>query len=143
MNPYIKTFRIITKNFIANIIDWRKNNYYESNCEGKYSLMKSISLHKFKILIFSFIITFFIGLGIFHTITAVKGNQKQDMQYKYYTSITIEYGDSLWTIAQKYCNDKEKLPLYVQELKEINGLSEETIHAGNNLVVYYYSNEYK
>ena len=91
----------------------------------------------------SLIITFFLVVGIFHTITSVKGNQKQNTQYKYYTSITIEYGESLWSIAQKYCNETEEPSHYVEELKKINGLSEETIHAGNNLVVYYYSNEYK
>ncbi len=96
-----------------------------------------------KILAISLILAFFVGVGIFHTITAVKGNQRPNSQYKYYTSITIEYGDSLWSIAEQYCETQEEMSSYVQEIKKINGLSQETIHAGNSLVVYYYSNEYK
>lgn len=60
-------------------------------------------------------------------------------QYKYYKSITIEQGDSLWSIAEEYCTDSyEDTQDYIDELKELNGLTSETIHEGQHLVVTYY-----
>ena len=59
--------------------------------------------------------------------------------YKYYKSITIEQGDSLWSIAEEYCTDAyEDTRDYIDELKELNGLTSETIHEGQHLVVAYY-----
>lgn len=49
---------------------------------------------------------------------------------KYYKSISIEKGDSLYSIAEEYgCT--------VDELIEINGLESNTIYAGENLIVSY------
>ena len=63
-------------------------------------------------------------------------------QYKYYKSITIEQGDSLWSIAQEYCTDAyEDTQEYIDELKQLNGLHSETIHEGQHLVVAYYDTE--
>ena len=60
-------------------------------------------------------------------------------QYKYYKSITIEQGDSLWSIAEEYCTDAyENTQDYIDELKELNRLTSETIHEGQHLVVTYY-----
>lgn len=57
----------------------------------------------------------------------------------YYKSIEIQEGDSLWGIAVRY---KEGGPMdtgeYVNQLKEINGLQKDTIHAGQYLMVVYY-----
>lgn len=56
-----------------------------------------------------------------------------------YTSIRIENGDSLWSIAARYA---ESSPMdvreYVQELKRMNQLTDDTIHAGHYLTVVYY-----
>lgn len=55
-----------------------------------------------------------------------------------YKSITIEKGDSLWTIAREYSSGTElSVKEYVDELKRMNGLGEDMIHAGNNLTVMY------
>ncbi len=63
-------------------------------------------------------------------------------QHKYYKSIMIEHGDSLWSIAQEYrTNAYDDTQDYIDELKEINGLTSETIHEGQHLVVAYYDTE--
>ncbi len=55
-----------------------------------------------------------------------------------YKSITIQEGDSLWAIAQEYsCGTQYSVKEYVAELKKMNGLKEDTIHAGNHLTVMY------
>lgn len=64
---------------------------------------------------------------------------------KYYKSVRIEAGDTLWTIADEYIADfnidKED---YIAELCELNQICiEDTIHAGDYLVIAYYSQEVK
>jgi LysM repeat protein len=59
---------------------------------------------------------------------------------KYYTSIQIQQGDSLWSIAGKYKeNSGLTVEQYVKELKNINGLKEDTIHSGHYLTVMYFT----
>ena len=72
-----------------------------------------------------------------------KGKEPENPGYKYYTSIQIKTGDSLWSIASRYCSDPEQIPAYVKELRSMNHLETDEIHAGNYLTVMYYSEEYK
>lgn len=56
----------------------------------------------------------------------------------YYKSIEIQAGDSLWTIAEEYAphtgmTTKE----YIKELKQMNDLKKDIIHAGCHLTVMY------
>ncbi len=63
--------------------------------------------------------------------------------YKYYTSVLVRSGDTLWDIASRYCGDSGRIREYMKELKQINHLSGDAIHAGRYLTVVYYSEEYK
>ena len=57
---------------------------------------------------------------------------------KYYTSITIKDGDTLWSIAEEYMyDDYDSVKEYANELIKINGLTDDTLYAGNNLVIVY------
>ena len=63
-------------------------------------------------------------------------------QHKYYKSITIKEGDSLWSIAQEYRTDAYKdIQEYIDEVIKLNGLTSRTIHEGQHLVVAYYHSE--
>lgn len=74
--------------------------------------------------------------------TSAKGSNEP--RYKYFKSITIESGESLWSIAKEYMSEEyDSIYDYISELKSMNGLTDDTIHAGNNLVVSYYSEELK
>ncbi len=88
-----------------------------------------------------FVIT--LGSVVFGTIFSKAKNPSADItQYKYYKSITIEQGDSLWSIAEKYCTDAyEDTREYVDELKELNSLTSDIIHEGQHLLVTYYDTE--
>ncbi len=65
--------------------------------------------------------------------------------FKYYTSVTVESGETLWSLADEYVDyehykDKNK---YIAEVQRINHLDDEcTITAGQLLVIPYYSHEY-
>ena len=61
---------------------------------------------------------------------------------KMYTSIRVEAGDTLWDIEERYniCSDLSR-EQYIEELKNINHLSDDEIHSGEYLVVSYYEIE--
>ena len=65
--------------------------------------------------------------------------------FKYYTNITVEYGETLWSLADEYIdyeNYKDKNS-YISEVRSINHLNEDcAIMAGQTLIVPYYSEEY-
>ena len=67
-------------------------------------------------------------------------------EYKYYKSITVNYGDSLWTIAgdmysSEHYNDMND---YIDEVCNINNLADASeLIAGDSLIVPYYSTEFK
>lgn len=88
-----------------------------------------------------FVIT--LGSVVFGTIFSKAKNPSTDTtQYKYYKSITIEQGDSLWNIAEEYCTDTYKdMREYIAEVKELNALTSDTIHEGQHLLVVYYDEE--
>ena len=57
----------------------------------------------------------------------------------HYASIRVERGDSLWGIASRYAAQSPMdVRGYVEELKRINQLPDDTIHAGHYLMVVYY-----
>ena len=73
---------------------------------------------------------------------ATTSNAKQDHNmYKYYTSVQVEDGDSLWSIAKEYSDVDSDASYtdYIDEVKQINHISGDDIHAGEYLTIPYYS----
>ena len=62
-----------------------------------------------------------------------------------HTSIRIEDGETLWSIADRYGKEAGiDTACYMEELKRMNGLSgDEILYAGRHLTVCYYSDEVK
>ena len=73
-------------------------------------------------------------------------NEKAEemIRYKYYTTVTVAVGETLWDIANEY-NSEEfgGIQNYIREVKSINHISGDRICAGEALTVPYYSMEYK
>lgn len=69
----------------------------------------------------------------------MKNDGKQG--YKYYKSITVEGGDTLWHYAQEYGDQHyyEDCNAYIREVKNINSLQSDQITAGCHLILPYYS----
>ena len=67
------------------------------------------------------------------------------LKFKYYTQVTVAYGETLWDLSDDYIdydeykNKKE----YIAEVQSINHLTEEdSIRAGQTLIVPYYSYDF-
>lgn len=70
---------------------------------------------------------------------ALAGEVEAQNIEKYYTSIEIQSGDSLWSIAEMYAeNSGLTTAQYIKELKSMNSLKEDTIHSGQFLTVMYF-----
>lgn len=93
-----------------------------------------------KLIIFSLVIIFIIVFWGGKHIFASSGNKKP--YNKYYTSVRVEDGDTIWTIADKYIEgfavDKRD---YVEEICKLNKLSDGKVQSGNYIIVSYYSQE--
>lgn len=62
--------------------------------------------------------------------------------YKYYTSIVVEKGDTLWDIANHYITPGySDISEYIGEVKCLNHLAGDEIHAGEYLTIPYYSDD--
>lgn len=71
-------------------------------------------------------------------------NRPKVPTYKYYTSIQVESGDTLWEIAEEYRTEEyEDINSYIEEVKEINHLTSSHITDGMYLCIPYYTTEYK
>lgn len=64
--------------------------------------------------------------------------------YKYYTSISIKDGDTLWSIAEEHITKEySTMNEYIKEVQTLNGLNGTNIRSGCTLVIPYYSEEYQ
>lgn len=81
--------------------------------------------------------------GFFYT-NAFAKDSNQPVAYKYYTSIEVTSGDTLWSIANKYADEEYvSVQEYIEDLKYMNNMTSDTIIEGHYLTIAYYSNEYK
>lgn len=89
------------------------------------------------LLILVFFVIFFIGNSI---ITFASDRSGQEL-HKYYTSVQLQSGDSLWSLSDRYASgspaDRQE---FISEVCELNGISaDNTLHSGEYLVVSYYA----
>lgn len=93
-----------------------------------------------KKMIMGFAITVLVMSNVFgyFLMNAMAEEKKAPVRERCYKSITIEDGDSLWAIANTYCHDLNiSVNAYVEELRQMNHLKEDTIHTGRHLTVVY------
>lgn len=97
------------------------------------------------VLAIAIILVVTLGILLGSSINALASSDKDISSYnKYYVSIRVESGDTLWTIADKYVEGFNLSKTdYIQEVCQINGISEDNIKAGDHIVVPYYSQEIK
>lgn len=95
------------------------------------------------LLVAVFIIGFLVFL-LFQTSNIANAGTPNSVRHKYYTSVEIESGSSLWEIAEEYMTEEyDSVEEYIKEVKQINHLTEDLIYEGAYLCVPYYSSEIK
>ena len=88
------------------------------------------------VLSLSMVLFFFVGSSI---LVSGRIQNTKEMRVKYYTSIKIQKGDTLWSIAEEYMTQEyENTRDYIDEIIRLNHLSSDKIHYGKFLVVPYY-----
>lgn len=121
----------------------RENRYPISSAYAKKRRERAVAALKKRIILtvatFSLLIAgVLIGSNLLDSAESEAENSKE--LYKYYTSIQVASGDTLWSIADKYRSPEySDRNAYMQELVALNDLGDTTIHAGQYLTVSYYS----
>ena len=66
-------------------------------------------------------------------------------EYKYFTNYELEYGDTLWSIAEMHADHHyDSIEDYIDEVCTINSISKDTrLISGTSLIIPYYSQEFK
>ncbi len=81
----------------------------------------------------------------FRAIRSSASSGEAERKFKYYTGVTVQYGETLWNIADAYIDYsryKDKTD-YIKEVCSINHLLEESdVRAGQRLIVPYYSERF-
>ena len=86
-------------------------------------------------LLLSVLCMILISTMILSTIVTAKHTQAAQREtVTAYESICITSGDSLWSIAQQY-RGTEDTAIYVETLKQLNGLSNDRIQVGSYILV--------
>jgi len=102
------------------------------NTRGKRR--RVVHLKRMAVAILSAVLLAGLGYGFVYAGDSTEG--LTESQTKYYKSIVIEQGDNLWDIAKVYMDSHyDCVEDYIEELRKTNGLSSETIHSGQHLLV--------
>lgn len=96
----------------------------------KQTLKKRHILHRL-LLINSILLIMLLG-----TIIVNASDTKQPN--KYYTSVMIEQHDTLWSLESQYNNGTEDRDTYINNIKQLNHMSNDTIIDGSYILLYYY-----
>ncbi len=90
------------------------------------------------IIMLTFVVVLFvivIFLGGMHSVKADKAIEYD----KSFVSIEIEQGDTLTSIAKEYAKSEADFEDYINEVKNINSIKDDTIHAGCYLMIPVYT----
>lgn len=126
------------------VIDAKRDNYNEIREIRRYNNSRrraaQIKRQKRKAVVFSMTFAIVILLGL--TLGSVSSYARQNRtveRTKCYKSVMVESGDTLDTIAiDNMSVEFRTRQAYVDEVKFINHISDDTIHAGSYIVVPYY-----
>ena len=100
-------------------------------------IMKNIICNHRRLLftfIFAGVLLIFMACGISQKASASTRNVKQ------FKCISIERDDTLWSIAEEYMTEEyEDIDTYIKEVKDINGLTDDTLYNGATILIPYYT----
>lgn len=124
----------------------RKYNHNISRRANESLTRRAIVVRRQRtLLVVAIIILVSLGILVGTSMNVLASSKADAASYnKYYTSIRVESGDTLWTIADEYIDGFNLSKSdYIAEVCQINEISEDEIHAGDYIVVPYYSQDVK
>ncbi len=125
------------------MIRMKKNRLQIPLSPRQQQLRRRILLKRaFALTAFSILLVVSLSLSCF-SIWSQAQNKQETSLYKYYTSIEVQYGDTLWGIASRYCDSPyEDYNAYIKEVMLINRMDGPNITAGSYLILPYHSSEF-
>jgi len=94
-----------------------------------------------------FLATALIGVFILGLICGgrlVNASKPVKHSYKYYKEVKVDLGETLWDIAEDYAAaGYASASDYISEIREINSICDEKILYGQQLLIPYYSSDWK
>lgn len=71
-------------------------------------------------------------------------NETEEVAYKYYKSIVVDSGDTIWDYAEEYAHEDyyDSYESYIKEVIRINAMQDDSIQSGQYLIIPYYSYEF-
>ena len=97
-------------------------------------------MRKLGIVLFVIALLSIFSIIIFGNVVNAQDDNYPDNMVKGYTYITVAQSDTLWSIAQEYSDEHyNSLYQYIREVKELNGLTSDSIHAGARLIIPVYA----
>lgn len=93
-------------------------------------------------ILLTLLMIFSIGFG-FGTLFTKAQEPEQNHGHKYYTSIQIEKGDTLWDIAGEYMDTAhyQSRTDYMNEVLSINQMTNSKIVSGHSIIIPYYADQ--
>ena len=71
------------------------------------------------------------------SVSADSADSGKSQSQRFYTSITVKPDDTLWDIADLYATEGESRIHYINTVKELNNMTDDTIYSGQNILIYY------
>lgn len=82
-------------------------------------------------------------LGVFigsHKLAEVEAKDNFTDREKYYTTLLVEEGDTLWDIADEYMTEEyEDKEAFIREVSAMNQLTGHIIRCGDTIIIPYYA----
>ena len=99
--------------------------------------------HRFIMCVLTLVLILGFSTLFFSFKTKAQGND-EEILYKYYKSIVVEEGDTLWHYACQYVEESyyDSYDDYIKEVIMINSLTDDAITAGQHLILPYYSPDF-
>lgn len=117
-----------------------------SNSELRIYRNKCRRRRQLRRLFFHTLVTSCLILTLALSVNVFLSNAKSDkdkVMYKYYSSVTVQPGDTLWSFAKEHSGTEYlREEDYIAEVMKMNYMKDETITAGQNIIIPYYSSEF-
>ena len=117
----------------------RKSNMKKALLLKKKKALRRRVLVRFLLSVSAVAVLVLVLLFSSKNITRANDNGNNVSKTKYYKTIEVNVGDSLWSIAsENKSGEYRTINDYIDEVKSINNLSEDKINSGEKLIIPYF-----